>query len=173
MIRANIAAQPNQLIVFKVRDEVFATNISEVREIIRLEEITPVPNSNDYIKGLVSIRGKIVPVIELGIILNIGSNLDHEQFILLIETTDAGMVGMLVNEVVEVKRISLEEIKEAPKLIKSKISAEFVQGVVLPEESGEEDDIILFVDLKAIISKSVVEVIDQVKNNQEKVGAAA
>jgi purine-binding chemotaxis protein CheW len=161
----------SQMVVFKISDEIFATDINSVREVIKFETLTPVPDSHDYVTGIVNIRGKIVPVIDLGIILKIvtKSRASDESYILLIDGPDNGMIGMLVDEVAEIRYFNIDEIKPAPKLVKSKVESEFISGVILPEKDTDDGSVILFVDLEAIINKSIAQVIDQVKSTQAKV----
>jgi len=162
-----VPSQINQMVIFKVADEIFATNINSIREVIKLVEITPVPNSHDYIKGIINIRGKIVPVMDLGIVLKIGSHVSKDSNILLIDAPDNAMVGVIVDEVSEIRSFKSDEIKPAPKMVKSKVESEFIAGVILPTNSTDQEKVILFVDLEAIINKSVAGVIDQIKSAQE------
>lgn len=161
--------KPIQLVVFKVHDEVLAAKITSIREVLKLETITRVPSSHPFIAGVVNIRGKIIPVMDLGIVLKIDSKGLRGDYILLTSAPDNSLVGMIVNEVISIRYFSAEEIKPAPKLVESKISEEFIEGVVLPENINnvQEQDVILLVDLEAIINGSVAEVLKQVRSEQD------
>ncbi len=162
------STKTNQMVIFKLSGEVFASDINEVREVIKFDNVTPVPDSRDYVAGIVNIRGKIVPVIDLAIVLKIGAYTpDKQAYILLINGPDNAIIGMLVDSVSEIRRFTAEEIKPAPKLVKSKVEAEFISGVILPSGEQNEDKVILLIDLAAIISDAVIQAIDQVKLTQQ------
>jgi purine-binding chemotaxis protein CheW len=155
-----------QMIVFRVTDEIFATDIGVVREVIKLEEVTPVPGTPDTIAGIINIRSRIVPLLELGALLHVGQHTASKPYILLIDTSDNGVVGMIVDEVLEIRRFDVEEIKPAPKVLSTKVSADFIAGVILPNSTDNEEDVILLIDLEATISKSIADMLNQVKGEQ-------
>jgi purine-binding chemotaxis protein CheW len=158
-----------QLVIFKVNDEVLAAKIISIREVVKLETITPVPSSHEYIAGIVNIRGKVIPVMDLGAVLKISTHDLHRNYILLANAPDNSLVGMAVNEVIAIKHFSEEEIKPAPKLVESKIAEEFIEGVVLPKTSNgiDSQDVILLIDLESIINGSVADVLEQVRAEQD------
>jgi len=163
----------SQMVVFKVSDEVFASDINQIREVIKFDDVTPVPDSNEYVTGIVNIRGKIVPVIDLAIVLKIGAhNPEKQSYVMLINGPDNAIIGMLVDEVTEIRHFTAEEIKPAPKLVKSRVEAEFIAGVILPGNEQNEGKVILLVDLGAIINDAVIQAIDQVKLSQEEPSAS-
>jgi chemotaxis signal transduction protein len=154
-------AETQQILIFNVAKEKFAADIDSVREVIRLEKITPVPNSGDYIEGIINIRGKIVPVIHLASLMNLGKD-EECTYIIMLDLPDSGLVGMAVGTVDQIKRINRSEIKEAPKLVRSRVSSEFISGVILPEGESEAAEVILFVDLKAVITSTIAKAITKV-----------
>jgi len=157
-----------QVVVFKVGDETFAANIHSIREVVKVATITPVPNSSSYISGIINIRGKIVPIIDLETILNIGNKEDPRPYIILIDApgNDEEIVGMLVTSIQEITSYAESEFKVAPKLIKSKVDAEYISGVILPEGDKNKDNVLLFLNLEAIITKSVQREIEHVTSEQ-------
>lgn len=155
------------MVVFKIADEVFASDIDVVREVIKLENLTPVPSSHDYIAGIVNIRGRIVPVMDLGSLLNVGPHDTNGAFILLIDTPNKEPVGMIVNNVTEIRHFSLDEIKTAPKILASKVAAEFIAGVILPESGTDDESVILLINLEAVIDASVARVLEQIRAGKE------
>jgi purine-binding chemotaxis protein CheW len=150
-------AETQQILIFNVAKEKFAADIDSVREVIRLEKITPVPN----IEGIINIRGKIVPVIHLASLMNLGKD-EECTYIIMLDLPDSGLVGMAVGTVDQIKRINRSEIKEAPKLVRSRVSSEFISGVILPEGESEAAEVILFVDLKAVITSTIAKAITKV-----------
>jgi purine-binding chemotaxis protein CheW len=155
-----------QMVVFKISDETFATPISAIREVIKLDHVTPVPGSSPSVAGIVNIRGKIVPLIELGILLQIGKHTSEKAYTLLINTKDNGLVGMIVDEVSEIHNFSEEEIKAAPNVIATRVSADFISGVILPVNTEASESVILLIDIEASITHSMSEIIAQIAEKQ-------
>ncbi len=122
--------QELQLVVFKLGDEEFGVEISNVQEIIRMTSITRIPQVADYINGIINLRGRIIVVINLNVIMgmkNTGSNDDNTRIIV----ADIGdtVVGFMVDSVSEVIRLPLKNIESAPAIISNKIGAEYLRGV--------------------------------------------
>lgn len=129
------ALNEQQLVVFKVADEEFGVDINEVKEIIRWEEVTRIPNSPSYIKGVINLRGSIIVVNDLAMKLGMPSkNIDDDTRILVVEVGDS-TVGMVVDSATEVLRLPGEKIKEAPSIVTDSIDTNYIEGVgVLDEE---------------------------------------
>jgi len=124
-----------QLVVFKVGNEEFGVNINEVREINRWEEVTRIPNSAAYIKGVINLRGNIIVVTDLAMKLGMPSKeIDDDTRILVVDVGDNQTVGMVVDSATEVLRISGEKIRDAPSMITSNIDSDYIEGVGLLDE---------------------------------------
>ncbi len=123
-----------QLVVFKVGDEEFGVDINEVREINRWEEVTRIPNSAPYIKGVINLRGNIIVVTDLAMKLGMHSKeIDDDTRILVVELGNNETVGMVVDSATEVLRLSGEKIRDAPQMITSNIDSNYIEGVGLLE----------------------------------------
>ena len=86
-----------------------------MREIIQYNSVTKLPNMPDFMEGIISLRGKIIPVIELALRLGLSVKKDVDKKVLIVET--AGQeVGILVDEVTEVIRLQAAAIESAPAL---------------------------------------------------------
>jgi len=124
-----------QLVVFKVGNEEFGVDINEVREINRWEEVTRIPNSAAYIKGVINLRGNIIVVTDLAMKLGMPSkDIDDDTRILVVDVGDNQTVGMVVDSATEVLRISGEKIRDAPSMITSNIDSDYIEGVGLLDE---------------------------------------
>ena len=123
-----------QLVVFKVGNEEFGVDINEVREINRWEEVTRIPNSAPYIKGVINLRGNIIVVTDLAMKLGMPSKeIDDDTRILVVELGNNETVGMVVDSATEVLRLSGEKIRDAPSMITSNIDSNYIEGVGLLE----------------------------------------
>ncbi len=118
-----------QLVAFQLGGEDFGVDIMQVQEIIRMPEITRIPQSPDYVGGVINLRGKIIVVINLGMRFGLASKeLDDDSRIIVVEV-DNHVLGMVVDSVSEVLRLPSADVEPAPELIKAKINAEYLKGV--------------------------------------------
>jgi len=133
-----------QVVVFSIDNEEYAVPISDVREIVKTAEITPVPNSPDFVKGIVNLRGEIVVVVDLEIRFHLTRQQKEgeirQQHIVVVEH-DGSVFGLLVDEVSEVAKVPVGSIKDTPSIVSSKIKIDYLQGVtVLNEHIEHEED---------------------------------
>lgn len=118
-----------QLVICQLSTEDFGIEISKVKEIIRILDITKIPQVPSYIEGIINLRGRIIPVINLALRFNLSQEeLDDRSRIMVVEL-DNIVVGIIVDAVTEVMRISIDDIDPAPEIIASKISERYIQGV--------------------------------------------
>jgi len=123
-----------QIVVFSLGSEEFGVDIDQVREIIKLEDITKIPNTENYIDGVINLRGKIVVIIDLEKKLSLTTKeRDKDTRIIVIEV-DGNSIGMVVDSCNEVLRLPEDKIESAPEIITQKINADYVEGVGVLEE---------------------------------------
>jgi purine-binding chemotaxis protein CheW len=127
------AEQVKQLVSFRIGEEEFGVDILMVQEIIRLPTITPIPNAPRFILGMINLRGKIIPVIDLRQRLKIRGNrpaaTDRKTRILIVEIYNH-VTGFIVDSVSEVMKVPISEIEPTPHLVVSSIDAEYIRGVI-------------------------------------------
>ena len=155
--------QEIQLVIFKIGNEEFGVPISQVREIVRLVPITPVPHAPDFIEGVVNLRGKIVAVIDLARRLNLKAALRSDNARIIVVEVEEDTVGMIVDEVTEVLRITQENIEQTPELIAAEIHQKYIKGV---GKLGER--LIILIDLLRIFSSDEIEGIKKTKLSETK-----
>ena len=123
------------VVVFELGKEEFGVNINEVKEIIRMEEITKIPNSADFISGVINLRGGIIVIVNLAKKLSLEEKQNDKNTRILVVENGNNMIGMIVDSATEVLRLSDKQIEEAPPIITQKINADYIEGVgVLSEE---------------------------------------
>ncbi|MBU2437502.1 MAG: chemotaxis protein CheW, partial [Candidatus Omnitrophica bacterium] len=133
-----------QLIIFQLGDEEFGTDIDQVREIVRLGPITPIPDSPDFIKGVTNVRGEIAVVIDLKrrFFLRMKKNIEEKHII--ITEQENNLFGLMVDEVSEVLRIPETDIKATPELV-TRIDRVYINGVLTLENR-----LIIMLDLRKV-----------------------
>ncbi len=117
-----------QIIGFKLNSEEYALEISGVQEIIKVNSITRVPRSKQYILGVINLRGIVIPVIDLNIRFGNGKTLEIEKKRVIILKFGTLSVGIVVDGVSEVIDISASQILSNPN-ITTNINQEFLKGV--------------------------------------------
>ena len=135
-----------QLIVFDLGKEEYGADISQVREIIRIRTVTPMPDSPDFIKGVTNVRGEIAVVIDLKTRFFLRTKKEVESKHIIITEQEKDLFGLLVDEVTEVLRIPETDIKPAPELI-TRIEEKYIKGVVTLENR-----LIIMLDLTKVLS---------------------
>jgi purine-binding chemotaxis protein CheW len=113
-----------QLVVFSLGAEEYALPIGEVQEIIHYTEPRSVASKAPWIRGVISLRGKIIPVCDLATRLGVASNAGEASKIVVVER-ESGIAGVIVDDVAEVLTIEPDQLDEAPAA-----GAEIVEGVV-------------------------------------------
>lgn len=118
-----------QLVSFKLEDEEYAVDILSVHEIIRIAEITKLPNSPAYVEGVINLRGKVIPVMDLRKKFGL-QYIDTDENLKRIIITDANgiMIGMIVDSVSEVLRINADTVEPPPPIAKG-MNSEYIKGV--------------------------------------------
>ena len=148
-----------QLVSFKVGTEEFGVDILKVQEIIRMLKITKVPNAPDFVEGVINLRGRIIPVIDLRKRLSINEkNHDSKTRIIVVDIT-GNIVGFIVDEVNEVLRISKDVIENPPDLV-AKVNSDFITSV-----AKLEDRIIILLDLVNLLADKEKKELEEIANS--------
>lgn len=119
-------------LTFLLRDECFGISISSVKEIIEYDNVTPIPLMPDFVKGVLNLRGDVVPVIDLSIRFNKpATEISKRTCIVILEIVfeeQIVTIGAVVDSVSEVIEINMDNIEPAP-TFGAKIRAQFILGV--------------------------------------------
>jgi purine-binding chemotaxis protein CheW len=143
--KARIGGALLQLVSFKVGNEEFGLDILKVQEIIRLRELTRVPNMPDFVDGVINLRGKVIPVIGLRRRMGIPAGEDDKRTRIVVAEVNGKVLGFVVDEVSEVLRIPEANFEPPPKL--GQVEREYVQGI------GKIDErLLILIDLSPLLS---------------------
>ncbi len=151
--------QAGKFLTFSLDGETFGIEIRYVTEIIGIQAITVIPEVPDYIKGIINLRGKVIPVIDVR--LKFGKEeieYNERTCIIVIDINDIS-VGLIVDFVDEVLNISDENIAEAPKS-KTGFTNKYIKGI------GKVDDKVqLLLDCEKLLKDEDVETIETINTN--------
>jgi purine-binding chemotaxis protein CheW len=128
----------NKYLTFLCCGQVFGMDIRQVIQIIRIPSITPLPESAPYMKGVIAVRGEMVPVIDLRIRLGREAEVDYNKNCIVIISVQGQSVGILVDSISNVETITKEEICQPPHSDEHR--ANYLIGMV------KRDGVILLID---------------------------
>ena len=135
-----------QLVSFNISEEEFGVDILRVQEINRMTEVTRVPNVPEYVVGVINLRGKVVPIIDLRLRLGLPKRGFEKDTRIIVVELEGKVLGFIVDNVNEVIRIN-KNITEAPPSMVSGIDSEFITAI------GKLDDrLLILLDLNKVIS---------------------
>ncbi len=135
-----------QLVSFNIGNEEFAVDILKVQEINRMAEITKVPKSPPFVEGVINLRGKVIPIVDLRKRFNLEERKTTKETRIIVVDMDGKVVGLIVDSVSEVLRLPADTIEPPPPIVAG-IEAEYIKGV------GKLDDrLLILLDLNKIFS---------------------
>lgn len=128
-----LSRDEEQIVVFQLWEQTYGIDINSVREIIRMEKITTIPNAPDFMEGIINLRGSIVPVIDLCKRFNLAvSEKTAQSRIIIVQVNDVTF-GMIVDSVQEVLRVPLSGIEPPPPMVGG-VDAAYIRGIALLEQ---------------------------------------
>ena len=152
------ATQPSEFLTFTLGDEEYGVEILRVQEIRGYESVTHIANAPDFIKGVINLRGVIVPIVDMRIKFGF-ANVTYDQFTVVIILNVAGrIVGMVVDGVSDVINLTSEQIRPAPEM-GSGVNAKYIIGL------GTIDArMLILVDIEKLMSSADMELMEQISH---------
>ncbi len=129
------------------RNELFGINVFKVREVMHIPDITHAPDMPDGVEGIVSLRGVMVPVINLQKFCKI--NTDDKPEILMITEYNKHVQGFLVKSVDTIKRLNWEDVKEPPQMLANRLG-----GLVTAVTELEDKNLVLIMDVEKVLAET-------------------
>ena len=145
------ASEQLQLVTFGIGSEEFAVDILSVQEINRMMALTRVPQSPPEVEGVINLRGKIIPVVDLRKRFGMAQAEKSEQSRIVVVEVHGRTIGFIVDRVNEVLRISGKIVEPAPTMVCS-VDSDFIAGV-----GKLEDRLLILLDLERLFSAEVVD----------------
>lgn len=136
-----------QVVVFKLQGEEYCIDIMKVMEIIRMQEIVKLPDTPDFVEGVVNLRGKIIPVIDLKKRFHLEGKEISEETRIIITDTDGKTVGFIVDNVTEVLRLNEDDIEPINTDVVG-IDKDYIAGI-----GKLENRLLILLDLNKVLTK--------------------
>jgi len=149
--------ESRELLTFTLGSEEYGIDILKVQEIRGYEAVTTIANAPEFIKGVINLRGIIVPIVDMRIKFKLSSVTYDETTVVIILNVANRVVGMVVDGVSDVTTLKAEEIKAAPEF-GSSLDTKFLQGLGTIDER-----MIILVDIERLMSSRDMELIETVE----------
>jgi len=134
-----------QLVSFKIGSEEFGVDILKVREIIRMVAITKVPQAPSFVDGVINLRGKVIPIVDLRKRFNLEAKEYDKNTRIVVVDIVGNIMGMVVDSVSEVVRLPSNTIEPPPEIVTG-INSEYINGV-----AKLDNRLLIFLDLSKVI----------------------
>ncbi|MFN8358825.1 MAG: chemotaxis protein CheW [Candidatus Kapaibacterium sp.] len=134
-----------QFVTFNLGDEEYAIEILRVQEIIRMIPITRVPNSPEFINGVINLRGKVIPVMDLGKRIGLPDKEKNNDNRIIVVEINHTIIGFIVDRVNIVLRVSKNIIENTPQLV-GNLDTEYIKGI-----AKMEHNLLILLDLDKVM----------------------
>jgi len=163
--------ETRQYLTFKLGNEIFATDVAKVREVLDLTPITAIPRTPDFMAGVINLRGSVVPVVDLRLCFEMSkTESTRNTCIVVVEVlldSESMIIGALADSVEEVIDLEPEQIEPAPR-IGTQIRTDFIKGM------GKRDaQFIMILDIDRVFSAEELTQVQGQESNRQLVEAAA
>jgi len=150
----DIKDETSQYVTFTIADEIYGVEVLKVQEIIGMTLVTHVPNSPSFMKGVINLRGAVVPVVDMRLKFGIKEK-DYDSFtvVIIVEVRER-LIGMIVDTVSDVAEIPLNTIQDTPHFTTS-VDTDFIKGI------GQLDSkLVIILDVDRILTAEEVRALD-------------
>jgi len=149
-----IIVEEKKYVTFKIDEEYYGIDINNVKAIEKVQDFTRVPNAPEYVKGVINLRGEVVPVIDLRKRFGIESiEINNNSRIIIVQINDI-LIGLLVDSSSEVIQINSDNIDNPPE-VKDDVTKDFVKGI------GKIDSrLIILIDIQKVVGHVDSEIIN-------------
>lgn len=155
-------AGEGQYLTFRLGDEVYALEITRVREVLDYTRVTKVPKTPDFMKGVINLRGGVVPVVDLRLKFGMTETVPTvDTCIIIVEVLvddEQTLLGALADQVQEVLELDPSQIQPPPK-IGTRLDTEFIRGM-----GKQNDDFIIILDIEKVFSIRELVMVQHVSN---------
>ncbi|MBQ9452523.1 MAG: chemotaxis protein CheW [Desulfovibrio sp.] len=142
-----------QLVTFSIGEEEFGVNILKVQEIIRTMEITKVPRAPEFVVGVINLRGKVIPIIDLRRRFGLAFKAPDKNTRIIVIEINSIIVGFVVDAVSEVLRIPTSTVEPPPPVVAG-VDSDYVSGV-----GKLHDRLLILLDLDKLLSSEDIEML--------------
>ena len=148
------AAGTNEFLTFRLGGEEYGIDILKVKEIRGHDPVTRIANSPAFIKGVINLRGTIVPIVDLRTKFSLEQSADQKHSVVIILNVAKRMVGIVVDSVSDVIALTLDQIKPAPEFGGS-LDTDYIRGL-----GSVDERMLILVDIEKLMTSADMSLID-------------
>ena len=160
-MKNEIKVPVNEYLTFCLGDEYYGIDILTVQEIRTYEQVTTIVNMPDFIKGVMNLRGIVIPIVDMRIKFNLKEVTYHEMTVVIILNIGTRVVGIVVDGVSDVVSLKKEEIQAPPKLAGT-LDTQFIEGLV-----SQNELMIILIKIKKLINSQEMALFDQITSDED------
>ncbi|MDO9566062.1 MAG: chemotaxis protein CheW [Candidatus Desulfaltia sp.] len=143
-----------QYVVFSINQQIFGIEIFKIKEVLSYRKVTPLPQVEEFVKGIINLRGAVIPVFDLREKFNLPVK-EYTRFHVIIVVEIAGRImGVIVDEISDVVEILPEEFQTTGNL-PSNLQRKYLKGV-----GKKQDEMIILLDIERLLSREELELVD-------------
>ncbi len=154
-LQRDVSINSGQFIVFCLNNQDFAIDVMQSREILTIDEITIIPEAPHFLRGVIDLRGEIVPIVNLVKKLSLNRAEVKNNHIIII-SIDETLIGIEVDGIKEIIRIAEEDINKAPDMVQQ-MNKDYIGGI-----AKIENKLLILLNLQTIFSKKEVEQLNKI-----------
>jgi purine-binding chemotaxis protein CheW len=152
-----------ELVLFELGKEIYGVDISVVYEIIRMQEITEVPKAPFFVEGIVNLRGKIIPIVNMRKRFGLPEAAQNKNNRIMILENSGQNIGIIVDAVTEVLRIPSESIEPPSNIIVSSAS-DYILGIAKCDKN-----MIILLDMERVLSREGIDSVSDITQKSEEI----
>ncbi|MBB3196497.1 chemotaxis protein CheW [Roseateles terrae] len=153
----NVAPSNGEYLTFRLGQEEYGIDILKVQEIRSYEQPTRIANAPDFIKGVVNLRGVIVPIVDLRLKLGCATAEYNSFTVVIVLNVKNRVVGAVVDSVSDVLELSREAIRPAPELSASAVNTSFIMGI-----GAVSERMLILIDIEGLMSSADMGLMDSI-----------
>ncbi len=142
-----------QLVTFQLGEELYGVDIMDVKEIVKVQAVRPIPNAPYYVEGIINLRSEIIPIMDLHkrfhikkLELETGDDFDENEGGFIILDIEGNKIGIIIDRIARVVQVETSEIKPPPQML-SGIGTEYIHGVV-----RQKDNYLIILDTRKMFN---------------------
>jgi purine-binding chemotaxis protein CheW len=159
-----IASSAEKYLSFEINDEMYAVEILDVKEIIAMMKFTKVPKMPGFVKGVINLRGLVIPIVDIRSKFEIEELEYHDRTTIIIGIIDDSLIGFIVDRTADVLNISESEMAPSPKF------GTAIDTTFLKSMAKTSNGVVMIVNLKKIFSESELNNVKEIETTKENFG---
>ena len=147
-------SETQQYVIFSINEQTYGIEILKIKEVVSYRKITPLPNMRGFIKGIINLRGVVLPVFDLREKFNLPETTYTHFHTIIVMEISGRVIGVIVDEITDVVEILPEEIQATSNLPPG-MKTEYMKGI-----GKKEDKLVVLLDIDRLLSPEELEILD-------------